>query len=246
MNKPEMIMFDWGGTLAKGSFDGLRGTKAVLDASLDTNGCTAEEVQRFAEVMNRDFGRVFDYAKEQPVIEVHQHKFQRYLYEYFGVTFDKSEYEIEEIFFRNCHDIYNTDGIADFLNFLHEQGIRTAVISNIDFTDVCLKRCISEMLPDNHFEFIIASSEYVYRKPHSRIFELALRKAGLTAEKVWYIGDNVVCDIMGAVGCGITPVWYNGALHSEQTPPDINCIIVSEWSELKKIIYDADKNPVLI
>ncbi len=240
MKKPEMIIFDWGGTLVKGSFDGHKGTKAVLNSALNTNGCTAEEVQLFAEEMNTDFGRVCDYSKEQPVVEVHQHKFQRFLYEYFDITFDKSEYEIEEIFFRNCHEICNTDGISDFLDFLHEQGIRTGVISNIDFTEVCLKRCINEMLPDNHFEFIIASSEYVYRKPHKRIFELALRKADLTADKVWYCGDNVCCDVLGAAGCGITPVWYNGALHSEQEPPDVDCIVISDWSTLQNIIVEAE------
>jgi len=53
---------------------------------------------------------------------------------------------------------------------------------------------INEFLPNNNFEFIIATSEYIFRKPHKRIYELALKKANLEAKDVWYCGDNAVCD----------------------------------------------------
>ena len=45
-------------------------------------------------------------------------------------------------------------------------------------------------------------SEYMYRKPNNRIFALALEKAGLQAEDVWYIGDQYECDIVGARNAG--------------------------------------------
>lgn len=67
------------------------------------------------------------------------------------------------------------------------------------------------MIPTNHFEFVIASSEYLYRKPNRRIFELALEKAELSASEVWYIGDQYECDIVGARNAGLFPVWYIGA-----------------------------------
>ena len=47
---------------------------------------------------------------------------------------------------------------------------------------------INRLLPKNNFEFIITSSNYIFRKPHKRLFDLALEKAGLRPEEVWYIG----------------------------------------------------------
>ena len=47
---------------------------------------------------------------------------------------------------------------------------------------------INRLLPKNNFEFIITSSNYIFRKPHKRLFDLVLEKAGLRPEEVWYIG----------------------------------------------------------
>ncbi|MCH5323880.1 MAG: HAD family hydrolase [Eubacterium sp.] len=236
MNKPEMILFDWGNTLATGGFDGVAGTRAVLNSSHNPNNVTAEEVQAFADKINRECGREYGYNVKELTAEIHNHPFQRYLYEYFGVEFDISQDEVEEIFWSNANPVHNTEGIEEFLRFLKSENIRTGVISNISFTEKALARRINSMLPDNEFEFIIASSEYVFRKPNGRLFELALRKAGITADKAWYCGDNVNCDVIGAYNAGITPVWYTGDMDGKQTPPPFECITVSKWKELKEIL----------
>lgn len=236
MNKPEMILFDWGGTLAYGEFDGISGTQAVLDAAKNSNGCTAKQIQKFADTMNKEFGRMYGYGTDEPLTEVHQYPFQRFLYEYFGVELGMSQEQTEEVFWTAANKIHNTDGIENFLRFLKREGIRTAVISNISFSEQALASRINSYLPDNSFEFIIASSEYVYRKPSRRIFELALKKAGITADKAWYCGDNVYCDVTGSYNAGLTSVWYKGALYGEQSAPSVDCIEISSWKELESII----------
>ena len=86
------------------------------------------------------------------------------------------------------------------------------------------------MLPCNDFEFILTSSEYMFRKPHARIFQLALEKAGLQPEEVWYIGDDYQCDVVGARNAGIFPVYYIGASKKE---PMEDVLTVSTWEELE-------------
>lgn len=39
---------------------------------------------------------------------------------------------------------------------------------------------------------------------------MALEKAGLPAKDVWYVGDNYICDVVGAKNAGLFPVWYTG------------------------------------
>jgi putative hydrolase of the HAD superfamily len=43
-------------------------------------------------------------------------------------------------------------------------------------------------------------------KPDSRIFELALQKLGLPAERCVYVGDNYDRDVVGARRAGLVPI----------------------------------------
>ena len=106
-----------------------------------------------------------------------------------------------------------TEGIEDFLGYLKNKGIRTGVISNICYAPSVVAERINRLLPKNAFEFIITSSNYIFRKPNKRIFDLALEKAGLQADEVWFIGDQYECDVKGSLNAGLLPVWYIGAIY---------------------------------
>jgi putative hydrolase of the HAD superfamily len=130
-----------------------------------------------------------------------------------------------------------TEGIAEFLDFLKEKSIRTGVISNITYCSEAVNERINNMVPNNTFEFIIATSDYIYRKPHSRIFKLALEKADLKPEEVWYIGDNYECDVKGAAGVGMFPVWYQGAIDLPYKD-DEAVLAIKSWQDLMKTINE--------
>ncbi|MCM0650047.1 HAD family hydrolase [Clostridium swellfunianum] len=235
MNKPKMVIFDYGQTLVNEKvFDTLKGTKAVLSvAANNPNNVSAEEVQALANQLSQEIGRYGVEFQKQTFLEVHNHFFQNYLYEYFGIQFTKSAAEIERIFQNAACIAESTKNIESFLQFLEDVNIRTSVISNISFSGDLLKERINYFIPSHKFEFIIASSEYVFRKPHKRIFELALRKAKLDASDVWYCGDNAVFDVDGAANCGLLPVWYKGAIEkSNKYIPKNKCLIIDDWNEL--------------
>lgn len=58
----------------------------------------------------------------------------------------------------------------------------------------------------------------MYRKPNRVLFDIALNKAGLAADKVWYCGDSITADIEGAYGVGISPVLYEGETRGDINP----------------------------
>lgn len=119
-----------------------------------------------------------------------------------------------------------------FLDYLHERDIRTGVISNISYAGNIVQNRINEVIPNNHFDFVIATSEYMYRKPNKRIFDLALEKADVEADQVWHIGDQYECDIIGAKNAGIFPVWYVGAINMPcEEKGDI--LKITDWEELR-------------
>ncbi len=239
MNKPKMIMFDYGQTLiSEGVFNGEAGTKAVLKHAIrNPHQISARDLQEFAKTLNREIGRYDPDVRKATHIEVHNHIFQKYLYEYYDIEIGLSPEEMEKVFWDNAAEGTLTKNIERLLLYLKEQKIRTAVISNISFSGKALEERINTLLPENEFEFILATSEYVFRKPHNRIFELALRKAKLKPNEVWYCGDNAYYDVEGALNMGIFPVWYRGALqeHNKQVPGE-GCLTISDWEELMDYI----------
>lgn len=78
----------------------------------------------------------------------------------------------------------------------------------------------------------------MFKKPHKKIFELALRKANLESMDVWFCGDNVIADVEGASLSGIKPIWFKGALREEKYTPMVDYIEINDWIELKKLLEE--------
>ena len=235
MKIPKMILFDYGQTLiAEQKFDGVKGTEAVLKyATKNKYNLSAEQVQEKASAINKELGR-FDPQKRHLVqIEVPNTMFTPYLYESQGIEIPLSNEEIDTIFWDTAAPGKPTEGIKGFLEYLKNKGIRTGVISNIAYAESVVAERIKKLLPENAFEFIITSSNYMFRKPSKRIFDLALEKAELAPEEVWYIGDQYECDIKGALSAGLFPVWYIGEIDLPYTE-DKSILTVKSWNELKQ------------
>ena len=219
MKRPKMILFDYGQTLInEAPFDGVKGTEAVLQYCTENKyHLTAEQIQQEANAINHELGR-FDPARRHLFqVEAPNHMFTSYLYESLGIKLSLTSDQVDQVFWDAAAPGVPTEGIAEFLEYLVQQGIRTGVISNISFCGRVVEQRIRGTFPGHPFEFILATSEYLFRKPNKRIFRLALEKADLKPEEVWYIGDQYECDIVGAAGAGLLPVWYIGAMDMPYT-----------------------------
>lgn len=235
MKAPKMILFDYGQTLVnERRFDGVAGTEAVLKFAVKNKyNRTAVEIQAVADAINNELGRFDPVRRHLFQVEVPNHMFTAYLYESQGIELSLSAKEIDKVFWDAAAPGVPTEGIEDFLEYLWENDIRTGVISNIAYCGETVAERINSLLPDNHFEFIIATSEYMFRKPNKRIFELALEKANLKPEEVWYVGDQIKADVEGAINAGIVPVWYTGALDFLQDSTKADTLTVRSFNELK-------------
>ena len=238
MNKPKMILFDYGQTLVNEStFNGLIGETALLARAVKNgSNATAEEVLRFINELEEEIGRFNPDTVDQYKFEIHNFNFQRYVYEYFNVSFDIDQWEMEKTFWDNASPAVPTVGIVELLEYLQDNQIRTGVISNISFGEEALNKRIDELIPTNHFEFILATSEYVFRKPSKHIFNLAIKKAGLEAEDIWYCGDNPVCDVEGSSGVGMKAIWYTGAARSKSRKPEAEHILIEDWLDMISLL----------
>lgn len=245
MMKPKMILFDYGQTLVdEEGFDGVRGTEAVLQYAVQNKyNKTAAEVQAVADEINDELGRFDPKRKHLLQTEVSNRMFDGYLYESQGIELSISGAELDKVFWDAAAPGKATEGLDDFLAYLKTQGIRTGVISNIGYCGEAVKSRIASCVPGHVFEFVIATSEYLFRKPNPRIFQLALEKADLQPGEVWYVGDQFACDIVGAQNAGMTPVWYVGACKNrdacKQEDENKGVLTVTSWSELQKVMEEV-------
>lgn len=237
MKTPKMILFDYGQTLvAESKFDGVRGTAAVLQHAVRNKyNLSAEQVQARANEINQEFGRFDPQKRHLFQIEIPNTMFTPYLYESLGIEIALTNAEIDTIFWDAAAPGAATEGVEDFLKFLKKREIRTGVISNISYAPSVVAARINRLLPENAFEFILTSSNYIFRKPHRRIFDLALEKADLRPDEVWYISDQYECDVKGALNAGLYPVWYIGAIDLPYRE-DRSILTVTDWDALKPLI----------
>ena len=203
--KPKMILFDYAHTLAwEPEADFLRAEQAVFAYVKDNpRRVTPEEAARLGT-------ELFLAARDcrHSGWELHEHQMLRLKYDLLGLTFHLPLEEIEKLLWRAACPGEAMPGAAGMLAGLRLRGVRTGVISNLGWSGAALADRLERLLPAHAFEFIIASSDYGVRKPSPLIFRAALARAGLTAEEVWFCGDQIGADVSGAQGAGIFPVWY--------------------------------------
>ena len=60
---------------------------------------------------------------------------------------------------------------------------------------------------DQFFETMIDSTVVCAVKPDQRIFQAAMDEMKLPPQACAYVGDRYDCDVLGARGAGLTPVW---------------------------------------
>ena len=58
-----------------------------------------------------------------------------------------------------------------------------------------------------YFDFILTSAACSYRKPHPRIFEIALSNWYFLPAEAVMVGDNPDADVRGAKSAGLYAIW---------------------------------------
>jgi HAD superfamily hydrolase (TIGR01509 family) len=91
------------------------------------------------------------------------------------------------------------------LDGLRDRGVHTQIVSNID--DEQLQPMVRRFGLDAALDAWTSSEEAGSCKPHQRIFEYALAKAGCHAGSALFVGDSVGHDVVGGAAAGMTTAW---------------------------------------
>jgi putative hydrolase of the HAD superfamily len=211
------VLFDFGGTLydyetlAAGDRQSL-----LLLASLAGVQCDAERVQRayrtalrrvFRTYLERDFYLHKDLFRDATV-----EMLRELGYEADADHLDR--YRQSQWQFHR-RDFRLRDGVPETLTELRRRGLRLGVVSNIDRDQLEHLGDLAGL--DRYFDWLLSSEQAGSCKPHHRIFEQALERAGCEPAEALFVGDSLSQDIAGANRAGLRSVllWHR----ADREPP---------------------------
>jgi 2-haloalkanoic acid dehalogenase type II len=133
------------------------------------------------------------------------------------------------------------------LEELRQAGYRLGLISNAaDDQDV-------QVLIDNaglrsFFEIILTSAAVGIRKPHPRIFQMALDRWGASPGRAVMVGDTLGADVLGAQNAGMASIWVTrradrreNTAHEDTIQPDAS---IESLAELPSLLDHWHQRPV--
>lgn len=233
--KPEMILFDVGGTLFKGgNFSAKNGLAALRLAALNPQQTTDDELAALWDEYSEKIGS----GHKSPTgvkLDFPLSAQLKYITMNAGLQFDISIAEQEEIFDRHNSSRRVIDGVPELLDTIRSLGIRAAIISNNAMSGEGLKLAIRQWIPDEKMEFVLTSADLLLTKPCADIFWTAAKYAHLDPTQCWYCGDSKEADVDGAFAAGMTPVLIDANAKTPyefRTDGDKEYLAVSHWKEL--------------
>ena len=120
------------------------------------------------------------------------------------------------------YDVTQTNWVIEkdtisMLKQLRADSMHIGMVSNAsDSRDVLA--LVNKFGIRDYFDFILVSADCGYRKPHPRIFELALSNWGYMPDEIAMVGDRLDADISGARPLGIYSIWIKRRAKEITTP----------------------------
>jgi len=234
------ILFDFGGTLMYGRRNWVPIVAKADDAL--TSYIRAQGMEVSLTTFSTEFRKRLDeYFKqrEEDLLET------TYTFVLRELLKDKGYNDVESDVLRGALDalfsvtqenwVLEEDAIPT-IEILRERGYKLGIVSNAG-DDKDVQQLAKGFGISKYFDFILTSAACSYRKPHPRIFELALSNWYYPPSEAVMIGDNLDADIRGAQKAGLFGVWISHHSDSqkemlEQVQPDASLSKLSEFPAL--------------
>lgn len=206
------VIFDLGGTLMyeRGHWDPIT---AQADEAL-TNYLREQGMELNLSSFPREFRKRIDKyfrKREKDLLET------SYAFVLRDVLEDKGYRDVADGIIRSALDrlfaVTQTNWVLEgdtlqTLKKLEADGYRMGLISNAG-DDQDVQQLARRFGIAQYFDFILTSAACSYRKPHRRIFELALSNWYFLPSEAVMVGDNLDADIRGAQSVGLYSIWIS-------------------------------------
>lgn len=206
------VLFDLGGTLMY-ERAGWNAITAQADEAL-TNYLRSEGLELNLSTFPREFrNRLNKYFRQREKDQLET----TYSFVLRDILQDKGYGDVSDSLIRNGLDrlfgVTQTNWVLEgdtlpTLQKLEQDGYRMGLISNAG-DDQDVQQLAQRFGIGRYFDFILTSAACSYRKPHRRIFELALSNWYFLPSEAVMVGDNLDADIRGAQSVGLFAIWLS-------------------------------------
>src|SRR5262245_3629754 len=163
---------------------------------------------------------------------------KRILYETIGVEFDLRAFEVDRLhadfWTRYVRHTRPFPEVIDTLRHLRNAGIKRGIITNGSVVVQDAK--IEQLGLSALVEAVLISEREGIRKPNPEIFHRAVARLGVEVSQTWFIGDNPVDDVAGAVAVGLRTFWRECA---DWATPTVACEVIRSLDELLPLVSDG-------
>ena len=160
---------------------------------------------------------------------------KRILYETIGVEFDLRAFEVDRLhadfWTRYVRHTRPFPEVIDTLRHLRNAGIKRGIVTNgsVVVQDAKIEQLGLSALVD----VVLISEREGIRKPNPEIFHRAVARLGVEVSETWFIGDNPVDDVAGAVDVGLRTFWRECA---DWATPTVACEVIRSLDELLPLV----------
>jgi HAD superfamily hydrolase (TIGR01509 family) len=227
----DAVLFDWGDTLMRFAYDESlleAGHRAGLDA-IARDGLP--EVDALAAHFRERYVPLF--WVPGAIEEIEYPGLVRDCLADFGVEVSDDELNV---FLEAEHAAWEPARLLGsdthaLLDALRDRGLKLGLVSNAFDPEWLLLRDLEQMGIGERLDAAVFSSVVGVRKPHARIFQTALERLGVTAERALFVGDRLFEDVRGAGELGMTTVqalWFRADEHPDGREPDFQAFTMHD------------------
>lgn len=142
-----------------------------------------------------------------------------------------------------CYDlvpqlVQPVDGARELLAALRSRSIQTAILTN-GWTPLQQKK-IAHALGNEALTMPVLVSDAIHAvKPSRAAFDALVAALGVPRERVWYVGDNALGDVAGALAAGLRAAWFNweNQTYPQDVPPPT--LTVASLRELEALTQNT-------
>ena len=234
LRRPRAILLDYGGTLVdEVDYDPVAGNRALLALALPMPpGLTLDDVMARATRVTAEVAA----RRDMFGIETPWPSLTRLIHDQLGTRFTRPMDELERAFWDASMATREMAGARAALDAFHAAGIPVAVLSNSSFASETIRHEIAKHGLADHLAFVMATADYVVRKPNRLLFEVAAARLGVAPRDVWFVGDRLDTDVAGAKASGMVAVWLQPAGAGPSSDADLT---VRDWTELLRSFQEA-------
>jgi len=218
---------DYGGTLVEElGYDPRAGVELLLSrAVVRPEHATLDAVLQRANRVTREVAS----RRAQFHIETPWPALTRLIYDYFRVEFAEPPSAFELDFWKATVTTRAMPGAAAALQTFHRHGVPVAVVSNSAFGPDVIAYELDKHGLAEHLAFVMVSADYAVRKPTRLLFETAAARIGADPGDIWFVGDSLAADIVGARAAGMATVWMRA--RDDATLGDAD-LIAPDWPSI--------------